>query len=74
MNEHVQKESADRLELANKISSVRAEFNNLLRHIDQWHKLEKTVETEYKVSDLILKTVKNYSYLKFYLKITLTIH
>ena len=65
MNEHVQKESADRLELANKISSVRAEFNNLLRHIDQWHKLEKTVETEYKVSDLILKTVRDYSYLRF---------
>ena len=50
MNEHVQKESADRLELANKISSVRAEFNNLLRHIDQWHKLENIVETEDKVS------------------------
>ena len=50
MNEHVQKESADRLELANKISSVRTEFNNLLRHIDQWHKLENIVETEDKVS------------------------
>ena len=69
MNEHVQKESADRLELANKISTVRTEFDRLLRHIDQWHKFEKVKETEEKVNQFAFKynllLIINYSYLKF---------
>ena len=49
MNSHIKEESTDRLELSNKILKVKTEFNHLLRHIEQWHKLDEVKETEQNV-------------------------